>query len=460
MSTNSNISFWWDTLPNSLAKTDRVPLTRDLDVDVAIVGAGFTGLWTAYYLKKRNPNLDIAIIEANKAGFGASGRNGGWCSALFPTSLEKLASKFGSTQATAMQVAMHETVGEVGQVIATENIDCDWHQGGSLVFARSPLQKQQAISEAENWQNWGFSESEYSYLDANKTAQLANVTNNFGAFFTKYVAVINPAKLVRQLAQIVEQQGVAIFENSPALQIDPGMVTTGSAVVRSRYVVRATEGYTASLAGMKREVAPIYSLMLATEPISNEIWNEIGLANRQTFSDGRNLIIYGQRTADNRIAFGGRGAPYHFGSQIKPEFDQVKKVHDGLKKILVELFPALHKTAVTHTWGGPLGVTRDWMPSASFDPITGLAHAGGYVGDGVGSSNLAGRTLADLITRSDSALTKLPWVNHRSPKWEPEPLRWLGANLGLQAMTLADSAENYFGKPSPISKLMGRFIGK
>ena len=460
MSTKSNISFWWDTLPNSLSTTDRVPLTRDLDVDVAIVGAGYTGLWTAYYLKQRNPNLDIAIIEANKVGFGASGRNGGWCSALFPTSIDKLASKFGRDRAKAMQVAMHETVSEVGRVIAVEQIDCDWHQGGSLVFARSPLQQQRAIAEVNNWHAWGFTDSDYAFLSASQTAELAKVSNNFGAFFTKHVAAINPAKLVRQLANVVEKLGVSIYENSPVLGKDPGMVTTKAAVIRSRYLVRATEGYTASLAGLKREVAPIYSLMLATEPLSNEIWNEIGLTDRQTFSDGRNLIIYGQRTSDNRIAFGGRGAPYHFGSQIQPEFDQVKKVHDGLKKILVELFPVLNKTAITHTWGGPLGVTRDWMPSASFDSITGLAHAGGYVGDGVGSSNLAGRTLADLITRTESDLVKLPWVNHRSPKWEPEPFRWLGANLGLQAMTIADSAENYFGKPSPISKLMGRFIGK
>lgn len=460
MGTDSNISFWWDTLPNSISSDDRVGLASDQDVDVAIVGAGYTGLWTAYYLKKLNPNLDIAIIEANKVGFGASGRNGGWCSALFPTSIDKLASKFGADPARSMQVAMHQTVQDVGQVILTEKIDCDWQQGGSLVFARSPLQRDQLKAEADNWQRWGFTDSDYTFLSQEETALRAKVTKNFGAFFTNHVAAINPAKLVRQLAQVVERLGVVIFENTPATAIAAGMVTTAHHVVRARYVVRATEGYTQSLAGLKREIAPIYSLMLATEPISDQTWNEIGLANRETFSDGRNLIIYGQRTLDNRIAFGGRGAPYHFGSRIKPEYDQVKKVHEALRKILIEIFPVLKDTQVTHTWGGPLGVSRDWMPSVSFDSSTGLAHAGGYVGDGVGSSHLAGQTLAQLITRTESELTKLPWVNHRWPKWEPEPFRWLGANLGLQAMTIADATESYFGKPSKVSKLMSRFVGK
>ncbi len=460
MSTNSNISFWWDTLPPTLSANNRAQLVDDLEVDVAIVGAGYTGLWTAYYLKTRKPDLEIAIIEANKAGFGASGRNGGWCSALFPTSMDKLASKFGAQKAIDMQTAMHETVDEVGRVIVQENLDCDWDKGGTLVFARSQLQQERLREEVADWHSWGFTESDYRYLDSAQTSARANISANFGAFFTPHCAAINPAKLVRELAQVVEKQGVKIYENSPATAIDPGMVTTNSGVIRARYVVRATEGYTAKIPGLKRQLAPIYSLMLATEPLSEEIWKEIGLTERETFSDGRNLIIYGQRTRDNRIAFGGRGAPYHFGSNIKPEFDQVTKVHSGLKKILVELFPMLSSAAITHTWGGPLGISRDWMPSASFDPNTGLAHAGGYVGDGVGSSNLAGRTLADLITRTESPLVKLPWVNHRWPTWEPEPFRWLGANLGLQAMTLADRTESKTGKPSSVAKLMGKLTGK
>lgn len=460
MTNNRSISFWWDTLPPALATSTRTSLNLDLDVDVAIVGAGYTGLWTAFYLKQNNPNLDIAIIDANVAGFGASGRNGGWCSALFPTTIDKLGRMFGNQQAIAMQVAMHETVSEIESVTKDFQIDCDWQRGGSLVFARSTLQRERAIAGVENWRKWGFGEEDYSYLTPEQTKDRALVTKNYGASYTPHVAAINPAKLVRGLATAVEKLGVVIYENTPALRIDPGMVTTADAVIRARYVVRATEGYTPSLAGLKRAIAPIYSLMLATEPLSDEVWSQIGLAKREVFSDGRNLIIYGQRTSDNRFAFGGRGAPYHFGSKVSPEFDRTPKVHKAIFDILVDLFPVLEGKVVTHTWGGPLGIARDWMATASFDTTTGIAHAGGYVGDGVGTSNLAGRTLADLITRKDSPLVKLPWVNHRSPNWETEPLRWFGANLGLQSMAIADASENIFNRESKIPKLVGYFTGK
>jgi opacity protein-like surface antigen len=172
--------------------------------------------------------------------------------------------------------------------------------------------------------------------------------------------------------------------------------------------------------------------MMATEPLSAQVWDQIGLAQRETFGDFRNLIIYGQRTADNRFAFGGRGAPYHFGSSIKDEYDQHSEVHPALLGVLAELFPVVADAKVTHTWGGPLGVARDWMASAGLDRKTGIAWAGGYVGDGVGTTNLSGRTLADLITNQETPITKLPWVNHKSPNWEIEPLRWIGANAGLQ----------------------------
>jgi glycine/D-amino acid oxidase-like deaminating enzyme len=460
MANYRNNSLWWDNLPAELMAANRPPLANDLAVDVAIVGGGYTGLWTAYYLNQRNPNLEIAVIDANVVGFGASGRNGGWCSSYFPTSIDKLAKKFGADAARNLQQAMHSTVAEVAQVIAQENIACDWQRGGSVSFARSELQRSRALAEVSNWQKWGFGSADYAYLDANETNEIAQVTHNFGALYSSHVAAIQPAKLVRQLARILEKNGIKIFEQTAARQISPGVLTTSNGVIRAKYIVRATEGYTANIKKLKREVAPVYSLMIATEPLSDEIWQEIGLANRQTFSDGRNLIIYGQRTADNRIAFGGRGAPYHFGSKIKNEFDLNRRVHNLLPRILAELFPVLTEVPITHYWGGPLGITRDWMASVGLDQATGLAWAGGYVGDGVGTSNLAGRTLADLITQTESDLTKLPWVNHRSPKWEIEPLRWLGTNLGLQAMTLADYSENLTTRSSRIPKLVGYFTGK
>ncbi|CAB4708317.1 unannotated protein [freshwater metagenome] len=438
-------SLWWSTLPEELATSTRYALHSDIDVDVAIVGAGYTGLWTAYYLQQRDPNLNIAIIEAEVAGYGASGRNGGWCSAYFPTEIDKLGRIHGRESARAMQDAMHDTVTEIENVVKAEGIDCEWQRAQEYIH---------------HWEQWGYDASHYVLLSAGEAKERAKATNLLGATYTPHVAAINPAKLVRSLANLVEKRGATIYEHTRATRIAPGAVTTESGVVRARYIVRATEGYTKSLQGQKRKIVPIYSLMMATEPLSNETWEQIGLANRETFGDFRNLIIYGQRTADNRFAFGGRGAPYHFGSSIRDEYDQHESVHPSLLGVLAELFPVVAGATVTHTWGGPLGVARDWMASAGLDRQTGIAWAGGYVGDGVGTTNLSGRTLADLITSQDTNLTRLPWVNHKSPNWEVEPLRWIGANAGLQIMTRADHAEDKTGKPSKLAGVVSKLLGQ
>jgi glycine/D-amino acid oxidase-like deaminating enzyme len=453
-----SLSFWHDTVPGTLTPSD--PLPGDAEADVAIVGAGFTGLWTAYYLAQRDPTLKIIVCEHEIAGFGASGRNGGWCSALFPASLGKLARMASRDAAIAMQRAMHETVDEVGRVAAAEDIDCHWAKGGTVMLARSPAQLRRATAEVDEARDFGFGESDVRLLDAPSARAIAGATDVLGGTFTPHCAAIHPARLVRGLAAAVRRAGVSIYERTPVLQIAPGRVVTPGGTVRARYVIRATEGYTPGLPGFRRVVAPVYSLMIATEPLPEAVWDQIGLAGRPTFGDLRHLIIYGQRTADGRFAFGGRGAPYHVGSSVRPSFDQVPTVFAALRRTLADLFPAIADVPVTHHWGGPLGIPRDWCASVGLNPATGLGWAGGYVGDGVGTTNLAGRTLADLITGTDSALTRLPWVGHKSPEWEPEPLRWLGLNVGLQVMSLADREEARTARPSKIAAFMGRFLGE
>ncbi len=452
-----SLSLWWDTVGD--VQAPRPHLDGDLDVDVAIVGAGYTGLWAAYYLTRAAPGIRIAIIEKEVAGFGASGRNGGWCSALFPASLDRIARTSSRQAALAMQHAMHDTVDEVGRVARAEGLDIDWAKGGTVGLARTPVQLDRAREEVAHWRSWGFGAGDYRMLEAGEAQERAGATSVLGAAYTPHCASIHPAKLVRGLAGIVAAAGVRIHEGTPATGIEPGVVRTPLGDVRAPHVVRATEGFTAQLPGHRRTVLPVYSLMLATEPLPEEVWDQIGLAARETFNDGRHLIIYGQRTADGRLAFGGRGAPYHFGSRIDPAHDRAPGVHEGLWQTLTEMFPAVAPFRVTHRWGGPLGISRDWYASCGLDRRTGLAWAGGYVGDGVGTSNLAGRTLADLITGTPSELTSLPWVNHRSRPWEPEPLRWLGANGGLRVMTSADAAEARSGRPARRAAQFERFLG-
>jgi glycine/D-amino acid oxidase-like deaminating enzyme len=445
------ISLWMDLLDEDLSP--RPPLRGSLKVDVAIVGAGYTGLWTAYYLKKADPSLDVAIVEKEIAGFGASGRNGGWCSALFAASDDKITRLHGSEAATDMQTAMQQTVDEVGRVAESEGIDCNFHKGGTLSLATAPAHVERIESLAKS------DLGDYSWLDRDETARRLKTEGCLGAAFTPHCARVQPAALARGLARTVENMGVKLFEVSPVTSFDERTAITDAGSVTGKVLVRATEGYTALLPDKKRLLMPVYSLMIATEPLPQSFWDGVGWESRETVTDGRHLLIYAQRTADDRIAFGGRGAPYHFGSRIAPSFESEPGVFAELEKVLKSLWPAARDARITHRWGGPLGVPRDWYSSVGLDRSTGQAWAGGYVGDGVSTTNLAGRTLADLITDKETALTKLPWVGHESRPWEPEPLRWLGTNFGLKVMASADRAEARTGKPAGRAKLVERLIG-
>jgi glycine/D-amino acid oxidase-like deaminating enzyme len=451
------LSLWHDDVGVEWGPATVLP--GDREVDVAVVGAGYTGLWTAYYLAQADPTLRVAVLESRFVGFGASGRNGGWCSAIFPATLRKVASTSSAADAVLMQQAMNQTVREVGDVVAREGIDCDFHQGGYVSLARNEAQWARARDEVATWRRWGFGEDQMVLLDAEQASQRVAASRVLGGTFTPHCAALQPAKLVRGLAEAVRRRGVEIYEDTEAREFHPGQVLTNRGRVRADVVVRATEGYTAQLEGAERDLVPMYSLMVATEPLSPDLWHRIGLADRETFSDKRHLRIYGQRTAGGRIAFGGRGAPYHFGSRVKPEYDTHARVHAMLRRILVDLFPVIDGVRFTHEWGGNLGIPRDWYPSVHYNRRTGLAHAGGYVGDGVATANLAGRTLAAEILDLDTDLRSLPWLRRQSPKWEPEPLRWLGVNGGTVAFNIADRTERRSGKPSRLAAGFWKALG-
>jgi len=450
-------SLWHSTTDDSFSP--RPPLPGDIEVDVAIAGAGYTGLWTAYYLHALDPALRIAIVEREIAGFGASGRNGGWCSALFPPASSGIARRHGRDAAVAMRRAMHDSVVEVGRVAEAEGIDVHYARGGTISLARNEAQFTRARELVDEERELTGDVEQRALLSKGEAESIANATRVLGGTYTPHCAVVHPLKLARGLAACVESRGVSIFERTSVSELRPGAVVTDHGNVRADVVVRATEGYTAGLRRERRRLVPIYSLMIATEPLPDEAWEQIGLRRRETFADLRHMRIYGQRTADGRFAFGGRGAPYHFASRTRPEFDRHPRVHSGLRDVLVDLFPVVADYEVTHEWGGALGIARDWHASVGFDRSQGLAWAGGYVGDGVSTTNLAGRTLAQLITGQGSELTRLPWVGHRSRSWEPEPLRWLGVNGGRLLMATADRSEARSGKPARRARAFGRFIG-
>jgi glycine/D-amino acid oxidase-like deaminating enzyme len=442
---------------------DHTPQGTQDSFDVAIVGAGLTGLWTAWYLLQRDPSLRIVILERETIGFGASGRNGGWCSALLPMSLDTIAARHGDPAARRMLDAMHDTVLEVGRFVEQHGAPGVFHQGGTITLARNTPQRHRLQEELAELRRFGFEESDYRWLGADQIAEVVTASGAVGALETQHCATVHPLRLTHAVARAVLAAGAEIRQHTSVVAITPGRVSTQHGEVRADVIVRATEGYTPKIEGLRRTLLPIYSLMIATEPLPDSVWNEIGLADRPTFADGRHMIIYGQRTADGRLAFGGRGAPYHFGSAIKPGFDTDDVIRNLLESSLRELFPQIGDAAITHHWGGVLGASRDWTCSVRFDRTAGLASAGGYVGDGVSTTNLSGRTLAALITQGDdpAGLTRLPWVGHRSRKWEPEPIRWIGVNAARAAARRADSVELRTDRASRLwGGLIDRLLGR
>ena len=452
----AHYSYWLASCGDDL--TPRQALDGSRRADVAILGAGFTGLWTAYYLLQRDPSLQVVIVDKDIAGFGASGRNGGWCSAGFPVSLGKLQRRYGRDAARQLHMAMMHTVDEVGSVAEIEHMACDYAKGGVLRLARGAHQLPLLQQAYRTYQQLEFGE-QYELLSAEETARRLHIAGVIGALFSPHCATIHPGKLVRSLAHVVEKHGGTIYEQTTATGYSPGpkpVLHTTRGDIRAEVVVLAGEAYLSQLKQMSRRLIPIYSLIVLTEPLSAEQWQDIGWAGRECVSSSKYVIDYLSKTVDGRILFGGRGAPYHFGSRIKDAYDQHAPTHAILREATREWFPAVRPEQFSHAWGGPLGVPRDWMPTMSYDRSAGIAMAGGYTGQGVATANLSGRVLADLITDTRSALTSLPTVGHQFSTWEPEPLRYLAIRYVQQAYFRLDRRARETGVPPTGSSLAER----
>ena len=433
-------SMWLDELPGGLAP--RAALNGDLSVDVVVIGAGFTGLWTAYYLKTLDPSLSVLVIEREFVGFGASGRNGGWAVGELAAGIEKYARISSLEESLRLTRAVFDSVDEIGRVAAACGIDCGYAKGGTIRLARNKAQLSRQIAEVAHHHSLGFSDDDFRLLDPDDAREMCNATGVLGGIRFAHTAAVDPARLVTGLATACEDLGVVIVERTAAELVEPGSVRTDRGMVTASSVVQATEAYTCELEGQRRRMVPVYSRMIATEPLDQATLDEIGLHERPTFADDRYMVIYGQRTEDGRIAFGGRGVPYLFGSKIDPLTEVRGDSHRLIHEALVDLFPVLNDVEITHRWGGVLGVSRDWTPFVRYDRASGIGEAGGYVGEGVAPSNLAGRTLAELIVGAETERTDLPWVGHQSRSWEPEPFRWLGIRGSRRIMAGADAAED------------------
>jgi glycine/D-amino acid oxidase-like deaminating enzyme len=449
---NGEVSYWWRARG---VPPQRPPLPGSADADVCIVGAGYTGLWTAYYLKRADPGIRIIMLEAAFAGFGASGRNGGWVTAALPGSRARYAAHPpGAAGVRELERQLRDTVDEVAAVCRREGIDAGLVKGGTLTVATSAAQDARLRQQLGRERAWGEAETSVRYLDREELDGRIRVTGGRGALYSPHCARVQPADLVAGLAGAVTSAGVALYEGTPVTSITPGRARTAAGEVRAPFVLRCTEGFTAGLPGQHRTLLPMNSSMIVTGPLSDEAWKSIGWDGFETLGDEAHAYMYAQRTADGRIALGGRGVPYRYGSALDHRGEVAPSTIAQLGRILRRMFPVTAEAGLEHAWCGVLGVPRDWCATVMMDPRTGLGWAGGYTGHGVAAANLAGRTLADLVRGVPSPLTVLPWVGHRSPRWEPEPARWAGVH-GLYALyRTADRLES--ARRSARTSLLGR----
>jgi glycine/D-amino acid oxidase-like deaminating enzyme len=452
------LGFWWRSLGGPPAARD--PLAGPTEADVAIVGGGYTGLWTAYYLKRADPSLRIVLLERDTVGFGASGRNGGWVTGSFSGPARVYERRGGRDGYLALQRQMFATVDEVGRFLAEHELEADFVKGGHLTVALNPAQAGRVRDAAAISRERGLGEEDLRELSTAQLASRLALAGARGATFSPHAARVHPAKLLRGLAAVVERLGVIVHERTPVSEIEPREAFTPAGKVSARWIVRATEGYTASLRGLRRALVPMNSSMIITEPLPPAAWEEIGWGGREVLSDAAHVYVYLQRTEDGRIAIGGRGVPYRYGSRTDGRGQTARATVQGLQAKLLAMFPAASGVALDHAWSGVLGVPRDWCMSVDADPAGGLAWAGGYVGQGVAAANLAGRTLRDLVLGERSELTALPWVGRRPRAWEPEPLRW-GAIHGVYSLyRQADRCEQRTGRPSQLGRLVDAASGR
>lgn len=438
------VSLWLDQVG---PQPRRPPLSGDTTVDVVVVGAGYTGLWTALYLRRLAPDLRVTVVEANHVGYGASGRNGGWCLGELAAPEVRWDAAAGPGGARRMHEAMVDTLDEIQARCLELGIDCDWNRSGAVYLARNGGQERRLRAEVRGDLRW---------LEPSEATAMVGATSIRGALFDPHVATLHPGKLVVGLGRACEEAGVAIHEGTTAMSVEPGLVRTDHGTVRAENVVLATEAYTISIPGRSRDLVPFYSLMIATEPLDDALLARVGLIGRPAFNDTRYRVIYGQRTADGRLAFGGRAASYRWGSRIDFRVEQDPAAHRMVHQTLLELFPFLADVAITHRWGGVLGVPRNWTPTVGLD--RGVYRAGGYIGEGVGAANLAGRSLAHLIVGTGHDLTTLPWVRRPSRRWPVEPFRWLGIMWAAALLDRADRHEAVTDRPSRSGGLVWRYL--
>ena len=413
-------------------------LAGEVALDVAIIGAGYTGLSAAYHIKAADPALDVGVLECETAGFGASGRNAGFVMTLFGASLAAMEQRHGPDRVRQAHHYMEHAIAGLEAMLAEHGLDCDYHRSGFLKVATTERYVARIKSEIEQFEKLGLGGMEW--LDAPALAERVRSPTYLGAMWEPGCGLINPVKWLEALRRLALARGARLYEGTRVERVEPEggrlRVTTPGGAVMAKKVVFATNGYTHLIPGLRSKEIPAFAYIIVTEPLSESQRASIGWQGREGIEDGRNFMHFYRLTPDNRLLVGGGPGLVPFGGGM--QHDASPKAWAHLEGFIGETFPALAGIRVTHRWGGAFSVTSDSTPQIGTLHGGDAVYAIGCTGHGVAMTHMNGRIIRDLVLERKTELSGLWFVNHRSMGFPPEPFRWIGTTAVTKAMALDD----------------------
>lgn len=443
--------FWIDDLPGGL-RPDRPPLRGTVTADLVIVGAGYTGLWTALLAKVRDPHRRVVVVEAQRVGWAASGRNGGFCEASLTHGHENGVARWPDEIDTLDRLG-RRNLDEIEASTREFGLDAQFERTGQL----APAIEEHQLAWLEDWRGEAADDPGVVYLDqAEMRAAVASPTYLAGIWEKDTCALVHPARLAAELARVAEERGVEIFERSHVTALDAAAgagvtVSTENGRVLAQQAVLATNVFPSLLKRNRLMTVPVYDYVLVTEPLSAQQWAEIGWRDRQGIGDMANQFHYYRPTQDGRILFGGYDAVYHYGRRVDPRYEHRPDVWAKLASHFFTTFPQLEGLRFSHRWAGAIDTSTQF--TAFFGTARGgrVAYAAGFTGLGVGSTRFAGNVMLDLLAGEDTERTRLQMVRGRPLPFPPEPAAAIGINMTRWSL---DRADHNLGKRNLLLKTL------
>ncbi|MDX6252258.1 MAG: hypothetical protein QOF10_5618 [Kribbellaceae bacterium] len=429
--------FWLD---DKAAPEPEPRLSGAQSADLAVVGGGYTGLWTALRAKDRHPELDVVLLEADTCGAAASGRNGGFCDASLTHGFANGLARWPEELPTLDRLG-RENLAAIGETIGRLGIDCGWERTGELTVATAPHHLDELAEEATRLRDFGH---EATLLDQPAVQAELNSPTYLGALAdTTSTALVEPARLAWGLRRACLDAGVRIYEHTRVTAVrrdgQARSLLTATGSVRADRVALGTNAFPSLLRRLRLYTVPVYDLVLVTEPLSAGQLDAIGWRNRQGVGDASNLFHYYRLTRDNRILWGGYTPLYYFGSRIDPALEQRDAIHGMLAEHFFQTFPQLDGIRFTHRWGGVIDTSTRFCAFFGTASDGKLGYALGYTGLGVGATRFGAEVMLDLLYGEDSERTRLRMVRERPLPFPPEPLRSAGIHLTRWSMARADA---------------------